>query len=113
MKYLAIILAVLLAVPASAAGDKLIWTTILVPPAMADCLTTESAIARGGMEGNPIMRWTGPNGRVALKLATNAAFVHFADKLKRKGHHKTAWALVIGFAVYQGLLAINNHRYGR
>ncbi len=111
MKYPAIVLAVLLAVPASA-GDKLIWTTILAPPAAADCLTTESAIARGGMEWNPLLRQVGLSGRAAIKLATNVGIITFADWLKSKGHRKTAWSFVIGFAVLQGVWAINNYRYG-
>ena len=86
---------------------------MLVTTGTLDLLSTEAAIARGAHETSPIPRWAGAKGRIALHVAGGAIIVGAASVIKKRGHKKTAWALVIALAVAQSYAAIRNHRLER
>jgi hypothetical protein len=89
------------------------WSAILVPPAAADLITTEKAIARGAREVSPLLARTGLEGRIALRVVGLTTVVVAARYLHRRDRKVASWGLVVGVALAQTLAAVHNHRLER
>lgn len=76
---------------------------------LADYLTTRAAIARGGMEGNPIVRKTGLTG---AKLASTTALIG-VDVMLQKRARKLVWPVRIIVGIGFTWVAKHNHDTAR
>ncbi len=78
---------------------------------LADLVTTEQAINRGGREMNPLMRR--PEVRIPLKVIASAASMAGARKLFKDGHKTAGTLAALAAITIPTVAAIHNSRVRR
>jgi len=78
---------------------------------LADLITTEQALNRGGMEANPLMRT--PAARVTLKTLATAGSIAGARKLFKDGHKTAGTIAALASIAIPTAAAIHNSRVRR
>ena len=111
---LALILAASLSTPVQVDKVSVVKPALVYGLAgVADVLSTQYVLSRGGVERNPLWRNSSMGQLTAYKLGMVAAQTAAVVYLQKKGHKGWARGMRIGSAVLFGAVTVHNIRQGR